>query len=120
MPDVIAQVIVLARTDHRCLGIFRRTRRMRTGVVEELSQKTGEFREIFRCDRARLENNQTPVVQQIPHGGPHLVGNAFSVKAVTGNVRTDRRLYLFGIYALGQGDFLSRILIDGDNRSHAV
>ncbi len=69
MPDVVAKIFVFEQIDHRRVGIFRRARRVRARIVEELSEEAGERREVFRRHRAGLEDHQAAVVQEIAQRG---------------------------------------------------
>ena len=80
MPDVIAKILVLEEIDHRRVGIFGCARRMRSGIVEELTQKAGEDCEILSSHHAGLEDHQTAILQEIAERGTKLVAQRPSIE----------------------------------------
>src|SRR6202030_1726635 len=94
MPDVIAKILVFQRVDHRRVGILRRARRVRTRVVEEFTQKTGESREVFGSHCTGLEDDQAAIVQEIAQRGTKLFVQRPSIEFKSGNDRAECRLKL--------------------------
>ena len=94
MPDVVAQVLVLQRVDHGRVGIFRRARRVRPRIVEELAEEACERREVLRRHRAGLEDHEAAIVQEIAQRGTELVTQRPPVEPEPGNERAERRLQL--------------------------
>ena len=105
MPDVIAEILVLERIDHGGVGIFRRARRVRPRIVEELTQEAGEIREVLGRHRAGLEDHQAAIVQEIAQGGTELVVERPPIEAKSRNDRAQRRLQLRDAHAGRHGGF---------------
>ena len=94
VPDVVAQVLVLERVDHGRVRIFRRARRVRSRIVEELTEEAGERREVLGGHGAGLEDHQAAVVQEVAQRRTELVAERTPVEPEAGNDRAERRLDL--------------------------
>ena len=81
MPDMIAQILVFHRINHGRVGIFRRARRVRSSIMEELAEEAGESGEVFGRHRAGLEDRQATIVQKIAQRGTEFIGQRLAVEA---------------------------------------
>ena len=82
VPDVITEMRVLRGADDGRVGVLRRARRVRAGIVEELAEEAREPGEILRRHRARLEHHEAAVVQQVAYRGAEIVPHGLAVEAV--------------------------------------
>ena len=100
---MVAQILVLVGIDHRGVRILGRARRVGTGVVEELAKEARKSGEILGGDRARLENHQAAIVQQVAHGHARFLAEQLAIKAQARHQRADGGLQLGDAHACGHG-----------------